>query len=435
MRGITVDFSGLNGFIDEYEYSLMEEKIVVAHNMLHQKTGEGKEMLGWLDLPESITEQEIQTIKDAAKRIRNQAEVLVVIGIGGSYLGAKAVIDMLSDPLYNMQAMSKRRGPQIIFVGNNMSGKYLRSVIEYVQDKDVAVNVISKSGKTIEPAIAFRIFKLFMEEKYGISGAKDRIYVTTDPEDGILKKIAEKEEYTTFVIPKNVGGRFSVLTAVGLLPIAVAGLRFEDVLDGALFARQMYSVPNIKDNECYKYAVARNILYNKQKDIEILASYDPTYQAFGEWFKQLFGESEGKGHKGIFPASCSFTTDLHSLGQLIQDGKRNLFETVLNVEQTREEIRVPKIENSMDELNYLENKEIDYINDMAMKGTYAAHLQGGVPTIVVNIKEMNEYNLGQLIYFFEKACGISGYLLGVNPFNQPGVEAYKTNMMRLLKGE
>jgi len=435
MRGITVNFDGLNGFLDEYEYTLMEENVQLAHDMLHTKTGEGSDFLGWMNLPERITEDEIKSIREAATRIRNQAEVLVVIGIGGSYLGAKAVIDMLSDPLYNLQAMSKRRGPQIIFVGNNMNGKYLRSVIEYVQDKDVAVNVISKSGKTLEPAIAFRMFKLFMEEKYGISGAKDRIYVTTDPENGILKGIAEKEEYTTFVIPKDVGGRYSVLTAVGLLPMAVAGINFEDVLDGALFARQMYSVPSIKDNDCYKYAVARNVLYNKSKDIEILTSYDPTYVAFGEWFKQLFGESEGKNHKGIFPAACTFTTDLHSLGQLIQDGKRNIFETVLKVEQTREEIRVPKIENSMDELDYLENKEIDYINEKAMEGTYYAHISGGVPTIVINVKEMNEYNLGQLIYFFEKACGISGYLLGVNPFNQPGVEAYKKNMMKLLKGE
>jgi len=435
MRGITVNFDGLKNFVDEYEYTLMEENIFLAHDMLHSKTGEGNDFLGWMDIPERISEDEIKSIREAANRIRNQAEVLIVIGIGGSYLGAKAVIDMLSDPLYNMQAMSKRRGPQIIFVGNNMSGKYLRSVIEYVQDKDVAVNVISKSGKTLEPAIAFRMFKLFMEEKYGISGAKDRIYVTTDPENGILKGIAEKEEYTTFVIPKDVGGRYSVLTAVGLLPMAVAGINFEDVLDGALFARQMYSVPSIKDNDCYKYAVARNVLYNKSKDIEILTSYDPTYVAFGEWFKQLFGESEGKNHKGIFPAACTFTTDLHSLGQLIQDGKRNIFETVLKVEQTREEIRVPKIENSMDELDYLENKEIDYINEKAMEGTYYAHISGGVPTIVINVKEMNEYNLGQLIYFFEKACGISGYLLGVNPFNQPGVEAYKKNMMKLLKGE
>jgi len=435
MRGITVNFDGLKNFVDEYEYTLMEENIFLAHDMLHSKTGEGNDFLGWMDIPERISEDEIKSIREAANRIRNQAEVLIVIGIGGSYLGAKAVIDMLSDPLYNMQAMSKRRGPQIIFVGNNMSGKYLRSVIEYVQDKDVAVNVISKSGKTLEPAIAFRMFKLFMEEKYGFSGAKTRIYVTTDPEDGILKEIAEKEEYTTFVIPKDVGGRYSVLTAVGLLPMAVAGIRFEDVLDGALFARQMYSVPNIKDNDCYKYAVARNVLYNKSKDIEILASYDPTYAAFGEWFKQLFGESEGKNHKGIFPASVTFTTDLHSLGQLIQDGKRNIFETVLKVEQTREEIRVPRIENSMDGLDYLENKEIDYINEMASEGTYSAHLAGGVPTMVITIKEMNEYNLGQLIFFFEKACGISGYLLGVNPFNQPGVEAYKTNMMKLLKEE
>lgn len=435
MRGITVDFDGIKNFVDDYEYETVKGDFTLASSQLELRTGIGSDMTGWLDLPEKITDEEIRKIHEAAKKIRNQAEVLVVIGIGGSYLGAKAVIDMLSDPLYNMQSMSKRRGPQIIYVGNNLSGKYLRSVLEYLQDKDVAVNVISKSGKTLEPAIAFRIFKLFMEEKYGIGGAAERIYVTTDPEDGILRSIALKEEYTMFTVPKNVGGRYSVLTTVGLLPMAVAGLKFEDVLDGALFARQMYSVKNIEDNDCYKYAVLRNILYNKGKDIEVFASYEPSMQYFGEWFKQLFGESEGKNGKGIFPASVTFTTDLHSLGQLIQDGKRNLFETVIHVEQTREEFRVPYVQNIDDGLNYLEGMDLEDISKKAYQGTLKAHIDGGVPTIVIKVKELNEYNVGQLIFFFEKACAISGYMLGVNPFNQPGVETYKQNMMKLLKGE
>lgn len=435
MRGITVDFDGIKNFVDDYEFETVKGDFTLACSQLELKTGLGAEMTGWLDLPEKISDEEIRKIHEAAKKIRNQAEVLVVIGIGGSYLGAKAVIDMLSDPLYNLKPMSKRRGPQIIYVGNNLSGKYLKSVLEYLQDKDIAINVISKSGKTLEPAIAFRIFKLFMEEKYGLGGAAERIYVTTDPEDGVLRSIALKEEYTMFTVPKSVGGRYSVLTAVGLLPMAVAGLRFEDVIDGALFARQMYSIKNIEDNDAYKYAVVRNILYNKGKDIELFAAYEPHMQYFGEWFKQLFGESEGKDHKGIFPASATFTTDLHSLGQLIQDGKRNIFETVVKIEQSREEFRVPHVENIDDGLGYLEGRDIDDINEKAYLGTKAAHIQGGVPTIVINIKELNEYNVGQLIYFFEKACAISGYMLGVNPFNQPGVEAYKQNMMRLLKGE
>ncbi len=435
MRGITVDFDGIKNFVDDYEYETVKGDFTLASSQLELRTGLGSDMTGWLDLPEKITDEEIRKIHETAKKIRNQAEVLVVIGIGGSYLGAKAVIDMLSDPIYNMQPMSKRRGPQIIYVGNNLSGKYLKSVLEYLQDKDVAVNVISKSGKTLEPAIAFRIFKLFMEEKYGIGGAAERIYVTTDPEDGVLRSIALKEEYTMFTVPKSVGGRYSVLTAVGLLPMAVAGLKFEDVLDGALFARQMYSIKNIEDNDCYKYAVLRNILYNKGKDIEVFASYEPRMQYFGEWFKQLFGESEGKNGKGIFPASVTFTTDLHSLGQLIQDGKRNLFETVIHVEQTREEFRVPHVSNIDDGLNYLEGMELEDICEKAYLGTLKAHIAGGVPTIVINVKELNEYNVGQLIFFFEKACAISGYMLGVNPFNQPGVETYKQNMMELLKGE
>ncbi len=432
MKEVSLNFEGLIYYIEDEEMKQMESAVLAAHDMLEERTGAGRSMLGWKDLPERITEEEIAKIKEAADKIRTQAEVLVVIGTGGSYLGSKAVIDMLSDPLYNMQPNSKRNGPQVLFVGNNLSGKYLRSVIEYIEDKDVAVNVISKSGTTLEPAIAFRILKLFMEEKYGISGAAERIYVTTDAEKGLLREIAEKEGYETFIIPHDVGGRYSVLSPVGLLPIAVAGINFEDILDGALFARHMFNVRKLEDNDCYKYAAARNILHRKGKDIEVMATYEPSLQYFIEWYKQLFGESEGKDGKGIFPAGVTFTADLHSMGQLLQDGKRNLFETVLNIDVDKSFIKVPEIENSMDNLDYIAGKTIAEINKVAEKATCMAHMEGGVPIIEINIKELNAYSVGQLIYFFEKACAISGYLLGVNPFDQPGVEEYKRRMREML---
>ena len=435
MKGISVNFEGLTYYVTNEELASIEPQVLAAHDSIENKSGLGRSMLGWKDLPETINEEEIAKIKKAADKIRTQAEVLVVIGTGGSYLGARAVIDMLSDPLYNLKSDTKRKGPQVLFLGNNLSGNYVRSVIEYIEDKDVAVNVISKSGTTLEPAIAFRILKLFMKEKYGVGGAAERIYVTTDSEKGVLKAIADKEGYETFVIPHDVGGRYSVLSAVGLLPIAVAGIDIEDLLDGALFARHMFNVRKVEDNDCYKYAAMRNILLNKGKDIEIMASYEPTMQYFVEWYKQLFGESEGKNGKGIFPAGVTFTQDLHSMGQLIQDGKRNIFETVLNVELDKSFIKVPEVVGSMDNLDYIAGKTIDEINKVAEKATCMAHMEGGVPIIEINIKEMTPYNVGQLIFFFEKACAISGYVLGVNPFDQPGVEEYKRRMKQMLNKE
>lgn len=435
MIGVSLNLDGLKPFVNDYEFNEMEKRVLEAHDMLENKTGLGRGMLGWMNLPDTITEEEIAKIKEAANTIRAKADVLVVVGIGGSYLGARAIIDMFSHSFYNLQPNSRRKGPQVIYAGNNLSGKYMRDLIDYLEDKDVAINVISKSGGTLEPAVAFRILKLYMEQRYGIGGANERIFVTTDSEKGILKEIADKEEYTTFTIPRNVGGRYSVLSPVGLLPIAVAGIDFEELLDGAMFAGRAYGVRSLEKNPCYMYAVARNILHSKGKDIELMASYEPTMHYFIEWYKQLFGESEGKDLKGIFPAGVDYTTDLHSMGQLVQDGKRNIFETVLNIQNPRTFIKVPKVENSMDKLDFLADKEFDYINEMAFKGVYKAHIEGGVPTICINLKEINEYYVGQLIYFFEKACAISGYLLGVNPFDQPGVEAYKKNMNYLLGKE
>lgn len=433
MQGISLNFKGLQPFIDEYELKLMEGSILSAHDMINNKTGAGRNMLGWLDLPNKITDEEIEKIKYAADKIKRQADVFIVIGIGGSYLGAKAIIDLFSDTFSNLKSQSERKHPQILFAGNNLSGKYLRNLVEYIKDKDVVINVISKSGTTLEPAITFRVLRMFLEEKYGVSGASERIYVTTDSSKGVLKEISNKEDYTTFVIPDDVGGRYSVLTPVGLLPMAVANIDFEDLLDGAMFASHVYNEKNIEHNDCYKYAAYRNILHKKGKDIEILASYEPSFAYFIEWFKQLFGESEGKNLKGIFPAGVNFTTDLHSMGQLIQDGKRNIFETVINVELDRSFIKLPQAIDDDDGLNYLAGKEIDYINKQAFLGTIDAHINGGVPNIVINIEDINEYNIGQLIFFFEKACAMSAYMSGVNPFDQPGVEAYKKNMMELLK--
>jgi len=435
MKGVSVNFEGLTYYVTNEELEQIKPQILVAHDAIENRTGAGRSMLGWKDLPESIKEDEIKKINEAADKIRANSQVLVVIGTGGSYLGARAVIEMLSDSLYNLQSDTKRKGPQVLFVGNNLSGKYMRSVVEYIEDKDVTVNVISKSGTTLEPAIAFRILKLFMEEKYGKGGAAERIFVTTDAEKGVLKQIADKEGYETFVIPHDVGGRYSVLSPVGLLPIAVAGIDIEDLIDGALFARHMFNVRKAEDNDCYKYAAMRNILHSKGKDIEIMSSYEPSMQYFIEWYKQLFGESEGKDGKGIFPAGVTFTADLHSMGQLIQDGKRNIFETVLNIELDKSFIRVPEVVGSMDGLDYIANKPLEDINKVAEKATCMAHMEGGVPIIEINVKELTPYNVGQLIFFFEKACAISGYVLGVNPFDQPGVEEYKKRMKQMLNKE
>ena len=433
MQGLSLDFTGMKKFISDEEINQNLYKLNHAHNKLEQRNGLGNDMLGWMDLPTKRDEEEISRIKECAKRIQNQADVFIIVGIGGSYIGAKAIIDLFSNSFSNMLPLSERKHPQIIFAGNNLSGKYLRNLVEYIADKDVAINVISKSGTTLEPAITFRTLKVLLEEKYGIRGAAERIYVTTDKEKGILHDIAKENEYEMFVIPDDVGGRYSVLTPVGLLPMAVANIEIEDILDGAQFASFRYNNRKEEVNDCYRYALYRNILYNKGKDIEILASYEPSFQYFIEWFKQLFGESEGKNHKGIFPVGVNLTTDLHSMGQMIQEGKRNIFETVLEVKVDRSFIKLPSTEDNKDGLNYLANKEIDYINKQAYKGTLKAHIDGGVPTCVIEIEDLNEYNIGQLIYFFEKACAISAYILDVNPFNQPGVEAYKKNMMDLLK--
>lgn len=433
MQAIFLDDEGIKPFITDEEYTKMCKKVEKAHDMIDKANGKGKEMLGWVDLPANRDEEEIERIKKCAEKINKQADVFVVIGIGGSYLGAKAIIDLFDNTFSNMQTYSERKHPQIIFAGNNLSGKYLRNLVEFLQDKDFAINVISKSGSTLEPAVTFRTLKVVLEQKYGEVMAASRIYVTTDSEKGILHDLAVKNEYEMFKIPRNVGGRYSVLTAVGLLPMAVANINFEDVLDGAQFASFVFNNKDVSNNDCYRYAAYRNILRESGKDIEILGSYEPSFQYFIEWYKQLFGESEGKDGKGIFPAGVNFTTDLHSMGQLIQDGKRNIFETVINVQVDRSLTYLPELQDDFDNLNYLAGKEIDYINKQAFKGTLKAHIDGKVPTMVINLEDITEYNIGQLIYFFEKACAISGYILGVNPFDQPGVEAYKKNMLGLLK--
>lgn len=433
MKPVSLDIKGITPYVSKEEQELLLEKVYEAHDMLENKTGMGRNMLGWLKLPEDRNEEEIERIKKAADRIKKQADIFIVVGIGGSYLGAKAVIDLFDSHFANLESLTDRKHPQIIFAGNNMSAKYLKDLTEYIKDKDVAINVISKSGTTLEPAMTFRILRMFLEEKYGIRGAADRIYVTTDEHRGLLHDIAVKNEYEMFVIPDNVGGRYSVLTPVGLLPMAVANIDIDDILDGALFASHVFNQRNIETNDCYKYALIRNILYQKGKTTEILASYEPSFKYFIEWYKQLFGESEGKENKGIFPAGVNFTTDLHSMGQFIQDGSRNIFETVINVEIDRTFIKFPEVKEDEDRLNYLAGKEVDYINKQAFLGTLNAHIDGGVPVMVINVEDLSEYNIGELIFFFEKACAISGYILGVNPFDQPGVEAYKKNMMNLLK--
>ncbi len=435
MKSISLDLHGVSEFINETDMELMKDKVYKAHDMLENKSGLGSNMLGWLKLPENRNDEEIKRIKSAAEKIKKQADVFVVVGIGGSYLGAKAIIDIFSNSFNNLLSREDRKTPEIIFAGNTLSAKYIRNLVEYIKDKDVAINVISKSGTTLEPAITFRILREFLEKKYGITGAAQRIYVTTDERKGILHDIAIKQEYEMFVIPDDVGGRYSVLTPVGLLPMAVANIDIEDILDGALFASHVFNQKDIEINDCYKYAAIRNILYQKGKSIEILASYEPSFQYFIEWFKQLFGESEGKENKGIYPSGALFTTDLHSMGQLIQEGTRNIFETVIDIAIDRSFIQLPAIKDNSDGLNYLADKDIDYINKQAFLGTVKAHVDGGVPNIIIQMEDITEYNVGQLIYFFEKACAISGYILGVNPFNQPGVESYKRNMMDLLKKE
>ena len=418
--------------IDTKEIMKYKEKVQEIHQELQENKNKEEEFLGWLDLPTKYNKKEFEKIKKCAKKIREDSEILVVIGIGGSYLGARAVIESLTHTFYNLLPKEERKSPQILYVGNNISGKYLEELVELIGNRDLSVNVISKSGTTTEPAIAFRFFREFMENKYGIKEARKRIYVTTDKEKGALKALADKEGYETFIVPNNVGGRYSVLTPVGLLPIATAGIDIEKLMSGARFAEEKYNDENLKYNDCYKYAVARNLLYKNNKNIEILVSYKPNLHYFIEWWKQLFGESEGKDGKGIYPSGAEFTTDLHSLGQYIQEGRKNLFETVINVEKEESNIKINVDEDNLDEINYLADKTMDYVNKKAMEGTINAHVEGDVPNIVINMEKIDEETIGHLIYFFELACAMSGKILGVNPFNQPGVEKYKTNMFKLL---
>lgn len=383
--------------------------------------------MGWVDLPKNYDKEEFARIKKAAEKIRSNSDVLIVIGIGGSYLGAKAAIDFLHGPFYNYESKT-----QIFFAGNSISPNYINALLRTIEGKDISVNIISKSGTTTEPAITFRILKEYLEKKYGKEEAKNRIFATTDKARGALKNLADAEGYETFVVPDDVGGRFSVLTAVGLLPIAVSGADIDSIMNGAADASDMYKNDNLAENECYQYAAVRNILHRDGKAIEMLVNYDPELQYFIEWWKQLYGESEGKDNKGIFPAGASFSTDLHSMGQYIQDGVRHLFETVLYVENSKEDVTITEDGDNVDGLNFLAGKTVDFVNKKAFEGTLLAHTDGKVPNLVLKLKALDEYTLGQLIYFFEKACGISGYILGVNPFNQPGVESYKKNMFALL---
>ncbi len=416
-------------FIDPEKYESVRAQVAAAHDTLHNGTGEGNDFLGWLDLPTNYDKEEFDRIKKAAEKIRSDSDILIVIGIGGSYLGARAAIEFLTSPNYNLVAKDT---PQIFYAGNSISSAALNELLALCEGKRVSVNVISKSGTTTEPAIAFRVFKDYLEKNCGKEEAKGRIYCTTDKARGTLKALADAEGYESFVVPDNVGGRFSVLTAVGLLPIAVAGADIDALMAGAREAQETLCSTDIEENDCYKYAVVRNALYNQGYSTEMLVAYEPAFQMMSEWWKQLYGESEGKDHKGIFPASVIFSTDLHSLGQYVQDGVRNLFETVCIVEEPKSQLVLTENESDGDGLNYLAGKTMDFVNKMAYQGTVIAHNDGGVPNLVLNVPAWNEHELGYLIYFFEKACAISGYILGVNPFNQPGVEAYKKNMFALL---
>ena len=432
MNKINFNYSKALDFFAKEEIDALQPYVDVAHEMLHNKTGLGNDFLGWIDLPNNYDKEEFARIKKAAEKIQSDSDVLIVIGIGGSYLGARAAIECLGHSFRNNLNKEERKTPEIYYAGNNISSTYLMDLLDIIKDKDVSLNVISKSGTTTEPAIAFRVLKEFLENKYGKEEAAKRIYATTDASKGALKQVSDEEGYETFVIPDDVGGRFSVLTPVGLLPIATAGLDIDAMMQGANDARENYSTANLAENDCYQYAAVRNVLHRKGKDIELLVNYEPSLHFVSEWWKQLYGESEGKDQKGIFPAAVDFSTDLHSMGQYVQDGKRILFETVLNVEKPRRVVELKSAENDLDGLNYLSGKTLDFVNEKAFQGTLLAHTDGQVPNLLINIPTLDEYNFGYLVYFFEKACGISGYLLGVNPFDQPGVEAYKKNMFALL---
>ena len=428
-----VKFNFENSSINERMIYEMESVVSENHKKLHDNPNIETDFRGWIDLPENYNKEEFERIKKAANKIQSDSDVLVVIGIGGSYLGARAVIEAVTNCFNNMLPAKKRKMPMIVYAGNNLSSNYLTDLLNLIGERDISINVISKSGTTTEPAIAFRVLREAIETKYVVEEAKKRIYVTTDKKRGALKGLADQEGYETFVIPDNVGGRFSVLTAVGLLPIATAGVDIDKLMQGARDARAKYMDPSVKFNDCYKYAVVRNLIYNSGKKVEVLANYEPQLHYMTEWWKQLYGESEGKDGKGIFPAGVDLTTDLHSMGQYIQDGERILMETVLAVEEPNSDIIVKEDAENTDGLNYLAGKGLDYINKKAMEGTIEAHVTGNVPNMKITIDKLDEENLGHLIYFFEKACAMSGLILGVNPFNQPGVEEYKSNMFRLLE--
>lgn len=430
MSNVKVDLQ--NSGIEEKEILKFHTKVQEIHNNMEEIADSQTEFLGWLNLPDNYDKAEVIRIKKAAERIRKNSDIFVVIGIGGSYLGARAVIESLTSSFSSMLSKEKRNAPLVLYAGNNISPNYLNELLEAIEGKDFSINVISKSGTTTEPAIAFRMFREILENKYGIEEARSRIFVTTDKEKGALKKLSDEEGYENFVIPDNIGGRYSVLTPVGLLPIAVAGIDIDKLIKGAQIAREKYLDSDVKYNDCYRYAVARNILYTKGKNVEILVNYEPKMHYITEWWKQLFGESEGKDNKGILPAGVDFTTDLHSMGQYIQEGERNLFETVVSVNETKTDIEIKAEADNVDGLNYLAGKTMDYVNKKAMEGTILAHVEGDCPNIKVEIEKLDEETIGHLIYFFEKACAMSGYILGVNPFNQPGVEKYKKNMFELL---
>lgn len=432
MAKVTFDYSKAASFINANEMKYMEKLVLDAKETLVSKTGAGNDFLGWIDLPVDYDKDEFARIKQAAKKIQEDSDVLLVIGIGGSYLGARAAIEFLRHSFYNNVDKSVRKTPEIYYVGNSISSTYIQHLVEVVGDRDFSINMISKSGTTTEPAIAFRVFKKILEKKYGKEEAAKRIYATTDKVKGALKNLANEEGYESFVVPDDVGGRFSVLTAVGLLPIAVSGADVDKLMEGAASGRKAALEKPFEENDALKYAAVRNILMRKGKSVEIVANYEPSMHYVSEWWKQLFGESEGKDQKGIFPAAVDLTTDLHSMGQFIQDGSRIMFETVMNIEKSRCEVVLEEEPVDLDGLNYLAGKSVDFINKSAMNGTILAHTDGNVPNLMVNIPEQNEFYLGELFYFYEFACGVSGYLNGVNPFDQPGVESYKRNMFALL---
>lgn len=433
MTHLSFDYSNVvDQYVSKDELDNIQAQVTLADKDLREGTGAGNDFLGWIDWPENYDKEEYDRIKKTAEKIQDNSEVLIVIGIGGSYLGARAAIEFLSHSFVDQLDGETRKAPKIYYAGNNISSTYLADLVEVVKDKDFSVNVISKSGTTTEPAIAFRVFKELLTEKYGEVQLKDRIFVTTDAKKGALKTLADTEGYETFVIPDNIGGRFTVLTPVGLLPIAVAGGDIDELMRGAQDARKAYASSDLSENEAYQYAAIRNILYRKGKTIEMLVNYEPRLRFFNEWWRQLFGESEGKDQRGIYPTSGNFSTDLHSVGQYVQDGRRDLMETVVNIQNPARSIDIPKQADDLDGLGYLEGKDVDFVNDNAFQGTLLAHVDGGVPTFVLNAPDTSAYTLGHLFYFFEIAVGISGYLNAVNPFDQPGVEAYKENMFALL---